>query len=138
MKQESLLIAKPKRRRYGWYLGEISPAPERLINRDFQAAAPSEKWPTDITEFQIQAGKLYLSPIIDCFDGLVISWSTGTHTDAELVNTMLDAAIETAAEGDARPIVHSECGGLVTELCRSPISLCQLFFESEGADAAQI
>ena len=110
MKQESLVVSKPKRRRYGSYLGEISPAPENLINRDFQAAAPNEKWLTDITEFQIPAGKVYLSPIIDCFDGLVISWSIGAHPNAELVNTMLDAAIETVADGNARPIVHSDRG----------------------------
>ena len=70
MKQEGLVVAKPKRRRYGSYLGEISPAPENLLNRDFHAAAPNEKWLTDITEFQIPAGKVYLSPMIDCFDGL--------------------------------------------------------------------
>ena len=102
MKQESLVVSKPKRRRYGSYLGEISPAPETLINRDFRAAAPNEKWLTEITEFQIPAGKIYLSPIIDCFDGLVTSWSIGAHPDAELVNTMLDAAIETVADGNAR------------------------------------
>ena len=73
MKQESLVVAKPKRRRYASYLGEISPAPENIINRDFQAAAPNEKWLTDITEFQIPAGKVYLSPIIDCFDGMVVN-----------------------------------------------------------------
>ena len=110
MKQESLVVSKPKWRRYGSYLGEISPAPENLINRDFRATAPNEKWLTDITEFQIPAGKVYLSPIIDCFDGLVISWSIGAHPDAELVNTMLDAAIETVADGNARPIVHSDRG----------------------------
>ena len=77
MKQENLIVATPKRRRYRSYLGEISPAPENLINRDFQASAPNEKWLTDITEFHIPAGKVYLSPIIDCFDGLVISWSLG-------------------------------------------------------------
>lgn len=110
MKQESLVVAKLKRRRYGSYLGEISPAPENLINRDFHAAAPNEKWLTDITEFQIPAGKVYLSPIIDCFDGLVISWSIGTHPDAELVNTMLDAAIETVDQSNDRPIVHSDRG----------------------------
>lgn len=110
MKQESLVVPRPKRRRYGSYLGEISPAPENLINRDFHAAAPNEKWLTDITEFQIPAGKVYLSPIIDCFDGLVISWTIGTHPDAELVNTMLDAAIQTVAGGNDRPVVHSDRG----------------------------
>jgi putative transposase len=98
MKQEGLVVSKPKRRQYGSYLGEISPTPENLINRDFRAAAPNEKWLTDTTEFQIPAGKVYRSPIIDCFDGLVISWSIGAHPDAELVNTMLDAAIETVTE----------------------------------------
>jgi transposase InsO family protein len=110
MKQECLVVAKPKRRRYGSYLGEISPAPENLVNRDFTAVAPNEKWLTDITEFQIPAGKVYLSPMIDCFDGLVISWTIGTRPDSDLVNTMLDAAVETVARNSKRPIVHSDRG----------------------------
>ncbi|WP_282412797.1 IS3 family transposase, partial [Pseudomonas sp. PS01299] len=110
MKQECLVVAKSKRRRYGSYLGEISPAPENLLNRNFTALAPNEKWLTDISEFQIPAGKVYLSPMIDCFDGKVISWSIGTRPDAELVNTMLDAAVETVASNDKRPVVHSDRG----------------------------
>ena len=110
MKQESLVVARPKRRRYGSYLGEISPAPDNLIERDFTAAAPNEKWLTDISEFQIPAGKVYLSPMIDCFDGQVVSWSIGTRPDAELVNTMLDAAIETVASSDNKPVVHTDRG----------------------------
>lgn len=110
MKQEHLIVPKPKRRRYGSYLGEISPAPENLLNRNFHAVAPNEKWLTDITEFQIPAGKVYLSPIIDCFDGLVVSWTIGTRPDAELVNTMLDAAIESVEHSDDRPVVHSDRG----------------------------
>ncbi len=103
MKQECLVAAAPRRRRYGSYLGEISPAPDNLINRDFTAAAPNEKWLTDITEFQIPAGKVYLSPMIDCFDGMVVSWSIGTRPDAELVNSMLDSAIEQIACTNERP-----------------------------------
>lgn len=110
MKQEHLVVASPRRRRFGSYLREISPAPENLINRDFHAKAPNVKWLTDITEFQIPAGKVYLSPIIDCFDGMVISWSIGTQPDAGLVNTMLDAAIVTVTDGEERPIVHSDRG----------------------------
>lgn len=67
--QEGLVVAKPKRRGYGSCLGEISPAPENLLERDFTPAAPDEKWLTDISVFQIAAGKVYLSPMIDCFDG---------------------------------------------------------------------
>ncbi|WP_275403000.1 IS3 family transposase [Burkholderia cenocepacia] len=111
MKQGGLHAARPKRRRYRSYIGEISPAPENIINRDFHADAPNEKWVTDISEFQIPAGKVYLSPMIDCFDGMVVSWTIGTSPDAELVNTMLDAAIETVTEDDETPIVHSDRGG---------------------------
>jgi transposase InsO family protein len=111
MKQECLVVATPKRRRYGSYLGEISPAPENLVNRDFHAAKPNEKWLTDITVFHIPAGKVYLSPMIDCFDGMVVSWTIGTRPDAQLVNTMLDAAIEKVANSDVRPVVHSDRGG---------------------------
>lgn len=111
MKQECLLAVTRKRRRCGSYMGEISPAPDNLLNRDFSASAPNEKWLTDITEFQIPAGKVYLSPMIDCFDGMVVSWSIGTRPDAELVNTMLDCAIEKVTASSVRPIVHSDRGG---------------------------
>jgi transposase InsO family protein/transposase-like protein len=111
MKQQSLVPIARRRRRYGSYMGEISPAPDNLLNRDFSASAPNEKWLTDITEFQIPAGKVYLSPMIDCFDGMVVSWSIGTRPDAELVNTMLDAAIQTVTDSTDRPVVHSDRGG---------------------------
>ena len=111
MKQERLVVPRAKRRRYSSYLGEICPAPENVINRDFRSAIPNEKWLTDFTEFQIPVGKVYLSPMIDCFDGLVISWSIGTHPNAKLVNNMLDAAIETIDNSNERPIVHSDRGG---------------------------
>ncbi len=110
MKQQCLIAATSKRRRYGSYMGEISPAPDNLLNRDFSAGAPNEKWLTDITEFQIPAGKVYLSPVIDCFDGMVVSWSIGTRPNAELVNTILDAAIDKVAASGERPVVHSDRG----------------------------
>ena len=48
--------------------------------------------------------------MIDCFDGLVVSWTIGTRPDAELVNTMLDAAIAVVAECEKRPVIHSDRG----------------------------
>lgn len=62
-----------------------------MINRDFRADRPNQKWLTDITEFHIPAGKIYLAPMIDCFDGLPVAWSIGISPNAELVNTMLDS-----------------------------------------------
>jgi len=109
MAEEALIVRTRKRRRYSSYAGEISPAVENLLNRDFHAKVPNEKWLTDITEFQIPAGKVYLSPMLDCFDGMVVSWTLGTSPDAELANTMLDMALAGLSDGQ-RPIVHSDRG----------------------------
>ena len=65
---------------------------------------------TDIAEFSIPAGKVYLSPIIDCFDGMAVSWAIGTSPNARLANSMLDAAISQLQEGE-HPILHSDRGG---------------------------
>lgn len=62
MKQERLVAATSKRRLYGSYMGEISPAPDNVLNRDFSAGAPNEKWLTDITEFQIPAARCTCHP----------------------------------------------------------------------------
>lgn len=110
MAEEQLVVRLSRRRRYSSYCGEIDAAPENLLARDFSASSPDEKWLTDITEFQLPAGKVYLSPILDCFDGKVVSWSIGTRPDAQLVNTMLDEAINKLT-GDDRPIIHSNKGG---------------------------
>lgn len=64
---------------------------------------------TDHTEFHIPEGKVYLSPIIDCFDGMVVSWAIGTSPDAELVNTMLDDAISQLSD-EEHSIIHSVRG----------------------------
>ena len=109
MEEEQLVVPCKKKRRYSSYKGEISPAVENLLARDFHADTPNTKWLTDLTEFHIPAGKVYLSPIIDCFDGLVVSWTIGTSPDADLVNTMLDDAICNLADGE-HPIVHSDRG----------------------------
>lgn len=80
-----------------------------MLNRDFHAEKPNEKWLTDITEFSIPAGKAYLSPIIDCFDGLVVSWAVGTSPNAKLANTMLLEGINTLRPNE-KPVVHSDRG----------------------------
>lgn len=109
MKEENLIVPYIKQRKYNSYKGEISPEVENIINRDFHTDKPNTKWLTDLTEFHIPAGKIYLSPIIDCFDGLPVSWSIGTSPDAKLVNTMLDEAILSLNENE-KPIIHSDRG----------------------------
>ena len=81
MKSENLCVYVPKARKYSSYQGEISPEVPNVLNRNFHADAPNEKWLIDISEFSIPAGKVYLSPIIDCLDGMPISWIVGDVSD---------------------------------------------------------
>jgi len=91
------------------YHGEISSAVPNILQRDFTANKPNKKWVTDLTEFNIPAGKVYLSPMVDCFDGTVVSWTISTSPNAELVNTMLDQAVF-ILQKDEQPIVHTDQG----------------------------
>lgn len=67
MKENALMIQCIRKKKYSSYAGEISPAVPNFVKRNFHADASNTKWLTDI------AGKVYLSPIIDCFDGLVVA-----------------------------------------------------------------
>lgn len=109
MAEEKLAVRLKGHKKYSSYKGEITPAVENLISRDFHSDKPNAKWLTDITEFAIPAGKIYLSPVIDCFDGLPVAWTIGTSPDAGLVNKMLESAVATLKD-DERPIVHSDRG----------------------------
>jgi transposase InsO family protein/transposase-like protein len=110
MTEEQLIVPGKKKRKYNSYMGDISPAVENVIERDFHTDKPNDKWVTDLSEFHIPAGKVFLSPIVDCFDGLAVSWAIGTSPNAELVNDMLDSAINTLKD-EEKPIVHSDRAG---------------------------
>jgi transposase InsO family protein len=109
MREELLIVPVKKRRRYSSYKGEVSPEVENVVARDFNADKPNIKWVTDLTEFNIPAGKVFLSPIIDCYDGMAVNWTIGTSPNADLVNDMLDGAISTL-QNDEKPVVHSDRG----------------------------
>ena len=109
MQEENLVVKVKKTAKYNSYAGEVTPAVQNEIERDFSAEKPNSKWLTDITEFAIPAGKVYLSPIVDCFDGLLVTWKIGLSPDATLVNTMLDDAISQLSP-EEKPIVHSDRG----------------------------
>lgn len=80
----------PAEEKYNSYVGEISLDIPNLVNRNSHADTPNTRWLTDITEFSIPADKVYLSPITDCFDGLVVTCSIDTSSSADLASSMLD------------------------------------------------
>lgn len=109
MKAENLVVPEKRTKKYSSYRGEITPEVDNIINRDFHAEQPNTKWLTDITEFSIPAGKVYLSPVIDCFDGMVVKWNVGTMPDSILVNKMLEEAIGTLSPSE-HPLIHTDRG----------------------------
>lgn len=109
MKEEGLIAKRPSVKKYSSYKGEITPAVTDIVKRNFHAEKPNELWLTDITEFAIPAGKIYLSAIVDCFDGLLPTWTIGISPNAELVNTMLDNGIDLLKDSE-HPIIHTDRG----------------------------
>ena len=85
---------------------------ENVLNRDFKATVPFEKWLTDVTEFKYYIGpevkKLYLSAILDLYDRRIIAYKIGDSNNNELVFTMFDEARSLYPE--AKPIFHSDRG----------------------------
>lgn len=65
------------------------------MKRKFRAENPNEVWVTDVTEFAGPDGKVYLSPMIDCFDGKVVAWNTLRSPSKALTQGMLADAIST-------------------------------------------
>ena len=94
MRDGGLNTKSRRRRRYSSYLGEISTAAENIVNRDFTADKPNQKWLTDISEFAIASGKLYLSIIRDCYNDEIISCKIGKRASARLANATLENAIQ--------------------------------------------
>lgn len=112
MKEEGVEVrcAKGKRGRSGC-IGEITPAVDDLVKRRFKAESPNELWLTDITEFSAADGKPHLGPVIDRFDGKVVSRAVSDSPDDSLVERMVDEAIAALRDEGRRPIVRTDRGG---------------------------
>lgn len=95
--------------KYRSYKGEIGTVAPNLLNRNFSAASPCCKWVTDITEFNINGEKLYLSPIIDLYNREVVSYSIARNSRFELVMDMIGKAFEKIPD-NTNLILHSDQG----------------------------
>ena len=100
-------LKRPKR--WSSYAGEIGEAPANLVERDFHADAPNMLWVTDVTQFTMDGYKCWLSPVVDCFDGMVVSWTLSRSPNADMANRMLLDAVATLRDGE-HPTIHSDRG----------------------------
>jgi putative transposase len=69
------------------------PVAANLLQRDFVATRPDQKWLADITYIRLTEGWLYLAVILDCFSRRIVGWSLSRHIDAELVCAALEMAL---------------------------------------------
>ena len=114
MREEGLVPVQAKeRRRYSSYRGELDERPGNLPLREdgshgFRACEPGRLVVTDVTEFKLDGFKVYLSPVVDCFDGCPVAWRASTSPDDELTAGSLEDALGFLEEGCT---VHTDGGG---------------------------
>ena len=96
-------------RKYRSYRGTIGKICDNLLKRDFKAEKPNEKWVTDVTQFSLFGTKLYLSPIIDLFNGEVVSYNLSDRPVFEQVMDMLEKAFDKIPD-NTNLILHSDQG----------------------------
>jgi putative transposase len=100
------LIRKKKYRSYRGETGSIAP---NLLKRNFTTKLPGMKWATDVTEFKVKDKKLYLSPVIELFNGEIISYTLSESPNFKLVSDMLNHALK-KTDGNTKLILHSDQG----------------------------
>lgn len=98
-----------RRTRFTTYRGADGAIAPNVLNRDFTATAPNQKWVTDVTEFRIGDDKLYVAPVMDLYDRQIIACSVARSAGLSLATNALRQAITTLASTD-RPLVHSDQG----------------------------
>lgn len=122
MRADGLVGAHARRR---WRRGrpDTAPAPD-LLERDFTAASPNERWVGDITEFATDDGKLYLAGILDLHDRSLVGWSMCERATADLVIDALVMAIE-RRQPRGHVIHHADRGSVYTSLRGVSAEVCK-------------
>lgn len=98
-----------RRKKYRSYRGDVGRVAPNLLQRQFEAEAPNQKWVTDVTEFNVGGRKLYLSPVMDLYNGEIIAYETSTQPVFALVSTMLEKALKRLTPSET-PLLHSDQG----------------------------
>ena len=103
------LSSKVRVKKYRSYKGEVGKIAPNLLERNFYAEKPNQKWVTDVTEFSLFGEKLYLSPVLDLCSEDLVSYTISNRPVLGMVISMLEKAFETIPEGTGL-ILHSDQG----------------------------
>ena len=103
------LLSEIRRRKKYKQMGQQLHKYENVLNRNFVADRPNQKWVTDISYIHTAQGVLYLSMIRDLFDNSIVAYKTGTEQTVNLVLNTIKLAVEKeAAAGELH--LHSDQG----------------------------
>jgi putative transposase len=80
-----------------------------VLKRQFDSKRPNQKWVTDVTEFKVAGEKLYLSPVLDLYNGEIVAYQTARRPEFAMVSAMLKKAIKKLKQEDT-PLLHSDQG----------------------------
>ena len=108
MKKLNLIAIRPKIQ-YHSYKGQVGKVCNNIIDRDFTASRPNEKWTTDVSEFKCPFGKAYLSPILDMGTGDIVAWDLSLSPNLNQTNRMLTSAFRKYKNLEGL-ILHSDQG----------------------------
>ena len=103
------LACRVRIKKYRSYKGEVGKIAPNLLNRNFYAEKPNQKWVTDVTEFSLFGQKMYLSPILDLHNGYLVSYTISDRPVLGMITSMLEKAFETIPDGTGL-ILHSDQG----------------------------
>ena len=103
------LVCRVRIKKYHSYKGEVGKIAPNLLNRNFYAEKPNQKWVTDVTEFSLFGQKMYLSPILDLHNGYLVSYTISDRPVLGMITSMLEKAFETIPDGTGL-ILHSDQG----------------------------
>ena len=96
-----------RKRKYSSYKGTVGKVADNLIERNFEAENPNQKWFTDVTEFNLRGEKLYLSPILDAHARYIVSYNVSRSPNLNQIKDMMDKAL-TFNSVPKNLIIHSD------------------------------
>lgn len=96
-------------KKYVSYRGEQGKIAPNILQRNFKADQPGQKWVTDLTEFKVKDKKLYLSPILDLFNGEIISFTLAERPQLKPILDMVKKVKKQRNSSNAT-ILHSDQG----------------------------
>ena len=96
-------------KKYRSYRGQFNVNVPNILDRQFRADRPNSKWVTDVTEFNVRGDKLYLSPVMDLYNGEIVAYETKENPRMPLVTEMLKKALR-KLKNDEAPMLHSDQG----------------------------